>query len=559
MLKILNKLNKGANKPFILLVISSIGTMLITILTPQLYKDFIDLLIDGNLNYLVWIVSGYLIFYFITLILDYSKNYLTNKLVNRTLYNLRKEILIKYMTMDFSEYQIRNFGDLKMRIDDDTNHIVDFASYQTIQYLISVIISFITIVMLVKIEVILAAFSVVSIPVTIYIDHKISVKEKELNYDNRVNDQNADKWLYFCIQGWKETKSLNLQNNNRIKFTSYLHKSAILFARWINYWVLRRFIVPKIRDEFLFKFCLYFFGGLLIIKGKITIGSLLVFVQYFTLLYQNINNISTTDADLQSNLVYYNKLIDELSPKNVNNKKKKIIPKCIMNDLVFQNVSFKYKKQDKYLFNNTNFHIHGGERIALAGRSGLGKTTLVKLMSGMLSPSSGMIYWNNTNINDINIDYIYKKVGIVMQENILFNTSIKENLLLSKQFASDNEIINACKKACIYNFITSLPESFDTIIGEHGVKLSGGQRQRIVLARLFLRDFDTIILDEATSAIDSYSESFINDALNNIDNNKTIIIISHRQSSLSFCNRVIELNDNGNVIINNNIGVDIRC
>ena len=108
-------------------------------------------------------------------------------------------------------------------------------------------------------------------------------------------------------------------------------------------------------------------------------------------------------------------------------------------------------------------------------------------------------------------------------------------------------------------FITSLPESFDTIIGEHGVKLSGGQRQRIVLARLFLRDFDTIILDEATSAIDSYSESFINDALNNIDNNKTIIIISHRQSSLSFCNRVIELNDNGNVIINNNIGVDIRC
>ena len=128
-----------------------------------------------------------------------------------------------------------------------------------------------------------------------------------------------------------------------------------------------------------------------------------------------------------------------------------------------------------------------------------------------------------------------------MQENMLFNSTIRENLLYGKNNANDDELLEACKKAYIYDFITGLQDGLDTVIGEHGIKLSGGQRQRIVLARLFLRDVDIFIFDEATNALDQYSENIVHDAIRNIANDKTIIVVAHRESSIRLCDRIIEL------------------
>jgi ATP-binding cassette subfamily B protein/subfamily B ATP-binding cassette protein MsbA len=545
-IKMLNELNtftKGVRKHFIFIFISSIIAMVIDILTPQIYKIFIDnIIIDGKLEYFLIVISGYLCFYFINLGIAYINNYSSNKLVNRTLFRLRRRIWNGYLKMDFTEYERKSIGDMKMKIDDDTNHIADFASYQTTNYVISAVISIVAIIMLFTIEWRLAIFSLISIPITIYIDHIISKKEKMIFYGNRDNDQETYNWLYSCIQGWKESKALNLENKQKMIFVSYLHKFALFFARWINYWVLRYFIVPKIRDEFLFRFCLYFFGGLIIINGDITIGALLVFVQYFGILYKNINNISTTDSDLQSNQVYYDKLLEELTRNNEKDIKK-IIPQKKSNEFVFKEVTFKYEGADKNLLKNVDFSIAKGERVAITGKSGEGKTTILKLMTGMLKPNSGNTYFCDVDIKDINPNFLYNKIGIVMQENNLFNMTIMENLLFGKATASEEEIIDACKKACIYDFIQTLPEKFNTIIGERGVNLSGGQRQRIVLARLFLRDADILILDEATSAVDQYSENLIHEAIDNISKDKTVVIVSHRLSSISLCNKIILLQD----------------
>lgn len=544
-IKILSTLytfTNGVRKYLIFIFISSVVAMVIDLLTPQLYKIFIDsIIIGGNLGYLAFIIVGYLGFYFINLGIAYINNYSSNRLINRTLFRLRRRIWDGYLKMDFIEYE-QSVGDMKMRIDDDTNHIADFASYQTTNYVISAVISIVAIVLLFTIEWRLAIFSLISIPITIYIDHIISKKEKIISYSNRDNDQEMYNWLYSCIQGWKESKALNLEKRQKIMFVSYLHRYALFFARWINYWVLRRFIVPKMRDEFLFRFCLYFFGGIIIINGGITIGSLLVFVQYFSILYKNINNISTTDADLQSNQVYYDKLLEELT-RNYKKDSMKITPDKLSNNFVFKDVTFKYEGIDKNVLKNITFSITRGERVAITGKSGGGKTTILKLMTGMLNPNSGNAYFCDVDIKDINTNFLYNKIGIVMQENNLFNMTIMENLLFGKSTASEEEIIDACKKACIYDFIQSLPEKFNTIIGERGVKLSGGQRQRIVLARLFLRDVDILILDEATSAVDQYFENLIHEAIDNIGKDKTVIIVSHRLSSISLCNKIIELED----------------
>ena len=156
-------------------------------------------------------------------------------------------------------------------------------------------------------------------------------------------------------------------------------------------------------------------------------------------------------------------------------------------------------------------------------------------------PTDGKVLFSGVETTEISLKMLYKKIGFVMQENTLFNATIRVNLLYGKDKASGDELESACRKAYIWDFIQSLPEGLDTVIGEKGIKLSGGQKQRLVLARQFLRDIDIFIFDEATSALDQYSESIIHDAMAGISTNKTMIIVAHRNSSLALCDRVIKI------------------
>ncbi len=147
--------------------------------------------------------------------------------------------------------------------------------------------------------------------------------------------------------------------------------------------------------------------------------------------------------------------------------------------------------------------------------------------------------FSGVDLQEIKLSEMHRRIGFVMQENHLFNTTIRDNMLYGKSDATDDEIVEACKKAYIFDFIESMPDGLDTVIGEKGIKLSGGQKQRLVLARLFLRNVDILIFDEATSALDGYSESIIQDAINNIAEDKTIIVVAHRESSTRLCERKI--------------------
>lgn len=166
---------------------------------------------------------------------------------------------------------------------------------------------------------------------------------------------------------------------------------------------------------------------------------------------------------------------------------------------------------------------------------------MLKLITKMLEPTSGSVSFSGVKLGEINLSEMHSRLGFVMQENLLFNTSIRENLLYGKEESTDKELIEACEKAYIYDFIKRLPNGLDTVIGEMGVILSGGQRQRIVLARLFQRNVDVFIFDEATSALDQYSENIVHDAIRNISKDKTIIIVAHRESSIELCDRKIAI------------------
>jgi ABC-type multidrug transport system fused ATPase/permease subunit len=297
--------------------------------------------------------------------------------------------------------------------------------------------------------------------------------------------------------------------------------------------------MPKIKDEFLMQFSLYFFGGLFIINGELGIGSLLVFMQYYAILTGAVNRISTSDSDLVTAYPKSDRILEELGKiKNASGQKRK---EMLDYDISFKNVSYRYPGTDKNVLDNLSFQIAAGERVVITGSSGSGKTTILRLLTAQLTPDIGRIEFGGLNLSELSEKSLYKRIGFVMQENALFNDTINNNLRYAKNDATNGELIEACQKAYIYDFIGSLPDGLDTVIGERGIKLSGGQKQRLVLARLFLRDVDIFIFDEATSALDQYSESVIHQAINNIGKDKTIIIVAHRESSLRLCDRVIAI------------------
>jgi ABC-type multidrug transport system fused ATPase/permease subunit len=503
-----------------------------------------DVILGKKFSMMLPVVAGYCGVFLITGAIKYLRFYSDNRLINNVTFRSKLRIWKNYFAMDFEEYNHASSGDMKMRLEDDSLQIKSFADLQTINYAIAWVTAVATAVLLFRISWQIALFALIIVPLTFYLDHVVSGYEKRINEKSRQNSEGMMSWLHASLQGWREIRALAIERSQERQFIGYMHNFAIYNGKWINFWVLRVMIIPKLKEQFFMQFGLYFLGGFLIIGGRLTIGNLLVSAAYFGMMFNAVNTISGADAELQANMPLINRLLETLSTKKYVADKKGSFPHIPLvspeiNEIVFENVSYSYPNTGKEVLRDFNLKIHKGDRLAITGESGGGKTTLLKLMTAMLSPTNGTIKYSGVDLQNIDRDYLYRKVGFVMQENRLFNTSIRENLLYGKADACENELISACRKAYLLDFIDGLPQTFDTIIGERGVKLSGGQRQRIVLARLFLRDVDLFIFDEATSSLDQFSENIIQDVIRTMPQDKTIIVVAHRESSIAVCSRKI--------------------
>ena len=219
----------------------------------------------------------------------------------------------------------------------------------------------------------------------------------------------------------------------------------------------------------------------------------------------------------------------------------KILDK-INGDFEFRDVSFSYN-EDKVVLKNINFKIHANETVAFVGKSGSGKSTIFSLLNRLYSIDSGEILIDNININDLTKDSIRNNMSIITQNPYIFNFSIRDNLKLVKDDMTDEEMVEACKLACLHDFIMTLKDGYDTIVGEGGITLSGGQRQRLAIARALLKKTEIILFDEATSALDNETQASIQKAINNMKGEYTILIIAHRLSTVIDSDRIILIDD----------------
>lgn len=291
-----------------------------------------------------------------------------------------------------------------------------------------------------------------------------------------------------------------------------------------------------------------FFSGKLISSGELGINNFFSFLAAMMLAYQPIRSLATI------NMIAYQgcaaaKRIFTVIDKPIEIKNDESLPDLNVNkcNIMFNNVDFKYLSTSKAAINNINLDIKGGEMTAFVGHSGAGKSTIINLLPRFYDPQKGEISIDSQNVQKVKLTSLRKNISLVSQDVILFDDTIKENILYAQKESSLEELKNACKFAAADEFISKLPDGYNTIIGENGVKLSGGQKQRISIARAILKKSPIILMDEATSSLDADSEQIVQNAIRNLTKNKTTLVIAHRLSTIHNADKIFVLK-NGRIV-----------
>lgn len=294
---------------------------------------------------------------------------------------------------------------------------------------------------------------------------------------------------------------------------------------------------------------IYFVGGFLIISGHdsgLTVGDISVVVALVNRLYQPVRQLLDLQVDFVRSLALFTRIFEYFDRScDIKNPENPIKPQLDCSTVEFCDVRFSYETGHEIL-KGISFFVPNGKIYAIVGTSGAGKSTIIGMIPRLYDVSKGCVKVAGTDVRDFDLSYLRTNIGIVTQETYLFNGTILDNLLYAKPNATREEIENACKTANIYDFIMKLPNKFDTVVGNRGLKLSGGEKQRVSIARVVLKDPKILILDEATSSLDSISESLIQSALNAVMQNRTSIVIAHRLSTVIAADKIIVV-ENGEI------------
>ena len=286
-----------------------------------------------------------------------------------------------------------------------------------------------------------------------------------------------------------------------------------------------------------------FYGNHLIISGQMTAGSFASFVTSLLLLYKPVKDLGRTLTDLQTTFVALGRVFElfDLTP-NIENSHNPTIISGLNSSIDFENVWFEYE-QGVNVLKDFSLHINKGETIALVGNSGGGKSTIVNLLPRFYDVKSGSIKFDGIDIRNIDIKSLRNNISFVFQDNFLFSGTIRENILMGKPDATEEELRIVVKMAHLDEFLQTLEHGIDTYVGERGASLSGGQRQRVAIARAMIKNAPIVILDEATSALDNESEAIVQKALDNLMQNKTVFVIAHRLSTIHNADRIAVINE----------------
>ena len=474
-------------------------------------------------------------------VLKYVCNYLSDWTGNKMSNALKIDLFKKLTSMDTKFYDINSSGLVLSRFFTDP----DAASknlINTLKGFIMAIFEFVALVFVLLFnswKLALIGIGVMAIAIT----PVIFIKKKIKNVSNATMVVSGDMTTNFneTFAGNKIITAYNLQENQNHKFEEQIHEQFDLtmsLTKRVGWMSPIMYFVCSIGIAIVMNF-----GNSLILSGEMSAGSFASFVTSLLLLYKPTKSLGLTLTSLQATFVSIARVFElfNLMPE-INNAPDAKPVSGVGNGIEFKDVWFEYEKGHPVL-KDFNLSVKPNETIALVGNSGGGKSTVVSLLPRFYDITSGSITVNCEDIRELDMVSLRNNISFVFQDNYLFTGSIKENILMGKPNATDAEVAEAIKLSHLDEFIGTLPEGIDTIVGERGASLSGGQRQRVAIARALIKNAPIVILDEATSALDNESEAVVQKALDNLMKNKTVFVIAHRLSTIHNANRIAVLNE----------------
>ena len=521
---------------FLLLIVMACGT-----LTPYLMKLSIDTFVaEKNINALLFLGCGLILVNVLSMILSGIRTIAMSKITNQILVDIRHSLYTHIQTLSFNFFDNRPVGKIISRVVGDVNALQNLLNNSIVNLIPNVFTIILVVTVMIILNPMLGLVCLITMPLL-----TIAMLVIEIKADNkwkvfREHRSSLIGYTHESLSGMKVIQGFSKKQYAKGKFDNHIGKHA------------KGFMTAVYTQDFFWPFLDLFRGLSLVIlliagyilnrKGNLTLGTLMAFFMYIDMLWRPIINLSSFYNAFVTSMSAGERIFDildtksDMLDKDCNNS----LP-TITGDIEFDQVTFAYSKGEGAALKDTSFKLKAGEKIALVGETGAGKTTITNLISRFYDPTLGCVKIDGVDIKNVNVESLRNQMGIMLQDSFLFSTSIKENIRYGKLNATDEEVIEAAKAVNAHEFIEKLEDGYDTNVNERGSRLSPGQRQLIAFARALIADPRILILDEATANIDTETEILVQDGIKKLMKGRTSIVIAHRLSTIRDCDKIFVL------------------
>ncbi|UXV48207.1 SAV1866 family putative multidrug efflux ABC transporter [Staphylococcus aureus] len=545
-------------KPYKYRIFATIIVGIIKFGIPMLIPLLIKYAIDGVINnhalttdekvHHLTIAIGIALFIFVIVRppIEFIRQYLAQWTSNKILYDIRKKLYNHLQALSARFYANNQVGQVISRVINDVEQTKDFILTGLMNIWLDCITIIIALSIMFFLDVKLTLAALFIFPFYILTVYVFFGRLRKLTRERSQALAEVQGFLHERVQGISVVKSFAIEDNEAKNFdkknTNFLTR-ALKHTRWNAYSFAAINTVTDIGPIIVIGV-----GAYLAISGSITVGTLAAFVGYLELLFGPLRRLVASFTTLTQSFASMDRvfqLIDE--DYDIKNGVGAQPIEIKQGRIDIDHVSFQYNDNEAPILKDINLSIEKGETVAFVGMSGGGKSTLINLIPRFYDVTSGQILIDGHNIKDFLTKSLRNQIGLVQQDNILFSDTVKENILLGRPTATDEEVVEAAKMDNAHDFIMNLPQGYDTEVGERGVKLSGGQKQRLSIARIFLNNPPILILDEATSELDLESESIIQEALDVLSKDRTTLIVAHRLSTITHADKIVVI-ENGHIV-----------
>ncbi|NOW04429.1 ABC transporter ATP-binding protein [Clostridium beijerinckii] len=509
--------------------------------TPYLMKISIDTFVaEKNVNALFLLGCGLILMNIFSMILSGIRTIAMSKITNQILVDIRHSLYTHIQTLSFNFFDNRPVGKIISRVVGDVNALQNLLNNSIVNLIPNVFTIILVICLMLILNPMLAGICLITMPLLLFAMFYIQIKADNKWKIFREHRSTLIGYTHESLSGMKVIQGFSRKYYAKDKFDSHIGNHA------------NGFMTAVFTQDFFWPFLTAFRGLSMVIllgsgyllskQGNLSLGTLMAFFMYIEMLWRPIINLSSFYNAFVTSMSAGERIFDILDTKSdiVDEASIKALPQ-IKGDIQFDHVTFSYTNADIPALKNTSFKLKAGEKIALVGETGAGKTTITNLISRFYDPTFGCVKIDDVDIKDVTVESLRSQMGIMLQDSFLFSTSIKENIRYGKLNATDEEVVQAAKAVNAHEFIEKLEKGYDTDVNERGSRLSLGQRQLIAFARALIADPRILILDEATANIDTETELLVQEGIKKLMEGRTSIVIAHRLSTIRDCDKIFVL------------------